>query len=111
MRSGPFGDGPMALPFQRPASRCRTFSSPLVELIIDDMTDRMVDKDLSRLFENAFPNTLDTTVKWHSDGSTKIKSKKKKGENKWDGTQSFIVTGDINAEWYCPNVQGEQVHY
>lgn len=98
--SGPFGDGPMALPFQRPSPHCRTFESPLVEKIIDDMTSRMVDKDLARIFENAFPNTLDTTVKWHVDGTEKQNKKKKKhGDNKWDGPQSFIVTGDINAEW------------
>lgn len=85
----------MALPFQRPAIHCRTFSSPLVEQIIDELTDRMVDKDLARIFENAFPNTLDTTVRWHVDGKTK----KKKSAGKWEGAQSFIVTGDIDAEW------------
>ena len=53
----------------------------------------MKDKDLARLFENAFPNTLDTTVRWHDDGV----SKRSKGQ--WAGAQSFIVTGDINAEW------------
>jgi len=56
----------------------------------------MVDKDLARLFENAFPNTLDTTVRWHVDGTEKAH---KKYGNKWEGPQSFIVTGDINAEW------------
>ena len=93
--SGPFGEGPMALPFQRPIPDCRTFSSPLVEKIIDDLTNRMIDKDLARLFENAFPNTLDTTVRWQVDG----KAKKNSAKGKWEGLQSFIVTGDINAEW------------
>ncbi|KAB8416424.1 hypothetical protein FH972_024943 [Carpinus fangiana] len=64
--------------------------------VIEDITSRMVDKDLARIFENAFPNTLDTTVRWHIDGS---KKKKKGSENKWEGAHSFIVTGDINAEW------------
>lgn len=86
----------MALPFQRPAEACRTFSSPLVEKIIEDLSDRIVDKDLARLFENAFPNTLDTTVRWHVDRKVKKKSTTK---GKWEGLQSFIVTGDINAEW------------
>lgn len=63
----------------------------------------MKDPDLARIFENAFPNTLDTTVRWHDDGKTG-KSRKHKGndleeEGHWDGAQSFIVTGDINAEW------------
>lgn len=51
---------------------------------------------MARLFENAFPNTLDTTVRWHVDGS---KQQAKKYATKWEGPQSFIVTGDINAEW------------
>ena len=55
------------------------------------MTRKMVDKDLARLFENAFPNTLDTTVRWHVDGSDR--------KGRWEGAQTFIVTGDINAEW------------
>lgn len=61
----------------------------------------MVDKDLARIFENAFPNTLDTTVRWHVDGTEKKKrsSKTKRAGGVWEGPQSFIVTGDINAEW------------
>ena len=62
----------------------------------------MVDKDLARIFENAFPNTLDTTVKWHVDGNAKPEKKRffsSGHENAWEGPQSFIVTGDINAEW------------
>lgn len=86
----------MALPFQRPSPACRTFVSPLVEQVIDDLTSRLVDKDLARLFENAFPNTLDTTVRWHVDGT---ENRKKYSNGKWEGPQSFIVTGDINAEW------------
>ncbi|KAK4897068.1 hypothetical protein LTR28_001773, partial [Elasticomyces elasticus] len=65
----------MELPFQRPSVRCRTFESDLVEKIIDDLTAKMEDKDLARMFENAFPNTLDTTVRWHVDGSAKNKNK------------------------------------
>ena len=101
--SKPESEGPLKLPFQRPSIHCRTFESDLVEKTIKDLTERMIDKDLARIFENAFPNTLDTTVKWHVDGTDK---KEKKGhlfsfgsENAWQGPQSFIVTGDINAEW------------
>lgn len=98
--SRPFSEGPLELPFQRPSPPCRTFTSFLVDKIIDDVTDRMVDKDLARLFENAFPNTLDTTVRWHDDGTikhTELKGRRDAGQ--WEGAQSFIVTGDINAEW------------
>ena len=74
-----------------------------MEKVIEDVTSKMEDKDLARLFQNAFPNTLDTTVRWHVDGSSK-KSKKSHGhgsttDSEWEGPQSFIVTGDINAEW------------
>ena len=86
----------MALPYQRPSPHCRTFSSPLVEKIIEDITARIVDKDLARIFENAFPNTLDTTVRWHVDRPNHKTAAK---DGIWTGLQSFIVTGDINAEW------------
>jgi meiotically up-regulated gene 157 (Mug157) protein len=90
----------MELPFQRPSKYCRTFESPLVEKIIDDMNEKIVDKDLARLFGNAFPNTLDTTVRWHVDGTVKHKTSKRSWDPAaWKGPQSFIVTGDINAEW------------
>lgn len=99
----PLTDGPMALPFQRPSIHCRTFTSHMVEQVIEDITSRMFDKDLARLFENAFPNTLDTTVRWHVDGTetkhTELKARGYKDEGKWQGPQSFVVTGDINAEW------------
>jgi uncharacterized protein len=101
--SRPVSEGPLALPFQRPLVQCRTFTSPLVEKVIDDITSRMVNKDLARLFENAFPNTLDTTVRWHVNGNenmhTELKPRSLGQEDEWEGPQSFIVTGDINAEW------------
>lgn len=98
----PYSDGPLELPFQRPAKQCRTFESPLVEKVIKDMNEKMVDKDLARIFENAFPNTLDTTVKWHVDGTEKAGKGTQSwlgSTGAWEGAQSFIVTGDISAEW------------
>lgn len=87
--------------------QCRTFASPEVERVIKDLNERLVDKDIARLFENAFPNTLDTTVRWHVDGTEKRPKKTEaqsniyyqQNEAKWEGAHSFIVTGDINAEW------------
>lgn len=75
-----------------------------MEKVIADITNLMIDKDLARLFENAFPNTLDTTVAWHVDGTedkhTELKARRsQKDDGKWGGPQSFVVTGDINAEW------------
>ncbi|KAG6986747.1 meiotically up-regulated protein [Physcia stellaris] len=95
----PYSDGPLALPFQRPDIHCRTFHSPTVEKVIAHVTSRMEDKDLARIFENAFPNTLDTTIRWHVDGSGKKERKYTSSWGQWDGAQSFVVTGDINAEW------------
>ena len=93
----------MKLPFQRPSQHCRTFESELVEKTIRDLNSSMIDKDLARIFENAFPNTLDTTVRWHVDGTEKRDKKahlfSSGGDEAWQGAQSFIVTGDINAEW------------
>ncbi|MCJ1314113.1 hypothetical protein MMC25_007793 [Agyrium rufum] len=95
----PLSSGPLALPYQRPYIHCRTFTSPVVEKVIEDLTSRMKNKDLARLFENAFPNTLDTTVRWHVDGTQKKPSRSVAPDGSWTGAQSFIVTGDINAEW------------
>lgn len=96
--SQPLSKGAMGLPYQRPAQQCRTFESSFVEKIITDMNEQMQDKDLARIFENAFPNTLDTTVRWHVDGTDNHHSAAG-DRSKWQGPQSFIVTGDINAEW------------
>ncbi|WPH04570.1 Hypothetical protein R9X50_00746200 [Acrodontium crateriforme] len=102
---GPYSNGPLKLPYQRPSEYCRTFESDLVEEIIQDMKKKMIDKDLAQIFENAFPNTLDTTVRWHTDGSGMRSPAAPQhilasgDEGTWEGPQSFIVTGDINAEW------------
>ncbi|KII95373.1 glycoside hydrolase family 125 protein [Plicaturopsis crispa FD-325 SS-3] len=75
--------GPLALPYMRPDPACRTFNSTAVEKVIEDMKERIRDPDLARLFENTFPNTLDTTVKY------------------FNATENlaFIITGDITAQW------------
>lgn len=67
------------------------------------MKERMKDPDLARLFENAFPSTTDTTVKFHTDGTDgqgiKLQGRAKGGGSSWEGPQSFVITGDIIAEW------------
>ncbi len=64
-----------------PAERC--FTSPAVEAAIARITAEMADTQLARLFANALPNTLDTTVDF-SDGSR---------------PDTFVITGDIDAMW------------
>lgn len=83
----PYSEGPLSIPYQRPPEECRYFRSQAVEKLINQTAERMVDKDLARLFENAYPNTLDTTVRWHLPSIHP------------QGPASFIVTGDINAQW------------
>ncbi|KAJ5166033.1 hypothetical protein N7492_006329 [Penicillium capsulatum] len=98
---GPYSGGPLNLPFQRPTEECRTFSSSAVEKVIEDVTSRLVDKDLAQLFRNAFPNTLDTTIRWHRNSTDSSSSRRREEHTSaaWEGLQTFIVTGDINAEW------------
>ncbi|KAH7478166.1 Meiotically up-regulated 157 protein [Fusarium oxysporum f. sp. matthiolae] len=79
----PLSSGQLKLPFMRPSEECRTFKSPAVEKVISDIKKRVKNPDLARLFENTFPSTLDTTVKYFD-------AKK---------NLAFIVTGDITAQW------------
>ncbi|KAM5341948.1 hypothetical protein ACJ41O_014979 [Fusarium nematophilum] len=55
----------------------------VTQKVIRDIKSRAKDADLRRLFENTFPSTLDTTVKYF-DPSNNL---------------AFIVTGDITAQW------------
>ena len=86
-RHEPFSTGRFNLPYQRPIPQCRTFRSPEVEDAIARLEATIADPDLFRIFENAFPNTLDTTVKWRgfAEGT--------------DEELTFVVTGDIDAMW------------
>ncbi|KAB5572104.1 hypothetical protein GE09DRAFT_657602 [Coniochaeta sp. 2T2.1] len=89
----PLSKGPLGLPYQRPHPKCRTFTSDSIEKVISDVTRRMEDLDLARLFENTFPSTTDTTVKWHTDGTdttdanTKTKKPKKNKQKRPKGKQ------------------------
>lgn len=86
----PFSGGKHNYPFMRPAPKCRTFVSEAVEEVINDLKSKVENEDLARLIENCLPNTLDTTILWHTDSLK---------ESKEDVPQSFVVTGDIHAEW------------
>ena len=69
---------------KRPVPKDRKFISSAVDNAIDKITKSIRDPKISSLFENCFPNTLDTTVEF------------KMGNGKPD---TFIITGDINAMW------------
>ena len=69
---------------KRPAVGERRFVSQSVEDIIQEVKGSVKDVELSWMFENCFPNTLDTTVKFGwKDGKP----------------DTFIITGDIDAMW------------
>ena len=68
----------------RPAPDMRTFKSLEVEKTIKEVKEIIADKEIAWLFENCYPNTLDTTVDYEI-----IAGK----------PDTFIITGDIDAMW------------
>jgi meiotically up-regulated gene 157 (Mug157) protein len=68
----------------RPEPALRNFTSKSVEETIRRITNLLTDKKLAWMFENCFPNTLDTTVHYRvQDGKP----------------DTFVYTGDIHAMW------------
>lgn len=68
----------------RPNPNQRTFTSRAVEDLIAEVKASIKDEELAWLFENCYPNTLDTTVDYEI-----INGK----------PDTFIITGDIDAMW------------
>jgi meiotically up-regulated gene 157 (Mug157) protein len=68
----------------RPAAAGRHFTSTAVEQTIARVKAKIKDPKLAWMFENCFPNTLDTTVNFS------IKNGK---------PDTFVITGDIDAMW------------
>ena len=75
---------PAALSSRRPAPEDRKFHSPAVEAQLASVKRRIADPELAWLFENCYPNTLDTTVETST------------FEGKPD---TAVITGDIPAMW------------
>lgn len=69
---------------RRPAKEIRKFTSTTIDDVVEKVANSINDKEISQLFQNCFPNTLDTTVNF-------------KNENNKPDT--FVITGDINAMW------------
>jgi meiotically up-regulated gene 157 (Mug157) protein len=69
----------------RPPPNQRKFVSKAIDDLIAKTKSQMKDQDLATLFENCFPNTLDTTV----NNYTVVNGI----------PDTFVVTGDIPAMW------------
>ncbi|RYG00504.1 MAG: glycoside hydrolase family 125 protein [Chitinophagaceae bacterium] len=71
-------------PVVRVAAAKRHFTSTSVEAAIKTFQSKVADKELGWLFENCFPNTLDTTVTYAVKNSR---------------PDTYVITGDIDAMW------------
>ena len=69
---------------RRPALDKRHFTSTAVEDTIAMLKKNIANKELAWLFENCFPNTLDTTVYYNEENAV---------------PDTYIITGDIDAMW------------
>lgn len=69
---------------KRPPLSERKFVSEAIEAKIVEMKKTIKDDELAWLFENCFPNTLDTTVTYKFIGGK---------------PDTFVITGDIKAMW------------
>ncbi|MFP5436572.1 MAG: glycoside hydrolase family 125 protein [Bacteroidia bacterium] len=71
-------------PVVRTIKAKRNFQSESIEKAISEFTKNVKDKELAWLFNNCFPNTLDTTVTFSM----------KNGR-----PDTYVITGDIDAMW------------
>ncbi|WP_407402210.1 glycoside hydrolase family 125 protein [Sodaliphilus sp.] len=79
------GAGEAAPRSHRIAQDMRLFESPAIEQEIARIKAMLTNPKLAAMFEQCFPNTLDTTVHFRTDSTGQY--------------DSFVVTGDINAMW------------
>ena len=93
----PKSEGKREFPYVRPPPECRTFKLPAMEKAIEKMKTVVKDPDLFRLFENSYPNTLDTMVKWRGYAN---KTDPETGDSVvTDEELTYVITGDIDAMW------------
>ncbi|WP_321516416.1 glycoside hydrolase family 125 protein [Marinifilum fragile] len=68
----------------RPEANKRNFVSKAVDNKIREVKKAIANEELAWMFENCFPNTLDTTVTYSEESGK---------------PDSFVITGDIHAMW------------
>ncbi len=71
-------------PVVRIPEKDRKFKSKAVEKVIAEIKQNIGNKEIAWLFENCFPNTLDTTVDYTITGGK---------------PDTYVITGDIDAMW------------
>ena len=76
--------GADGFPVVRIPAAQRKFKSEAVEKIIREVRENIGNKELGWLFENCYPNTLDTTVNFELIGGK---------------PDTYVITGDIDAMW------------
>ncbi len=69
---------------KRPPLKKRTFVSDAVEAFVSQVKKDIPNAEIGWLFENCFPNTLDTTIRYSEVGGK---------------PDTFVITGDIPAMW------------
>jgi len=75
---------PISFPVVRIPTAQRKFKSKAVERVIAEVQSKIGNKEIAWMFENCFPNTLDTTVDFEMiDGKP----------------DTYVITGDIDAMW------------
>ncbi|HEV2352916.1 MAG TPA: glycoside hydrolase family 125 protein, partial [Puia sp.] len=77
-------DGGADFPVVRTPEAQRKFRSEAVEKTIRVVRENIGNKEIGWLFENCFPNTLDTTVDYSSPAGR---------------PDTYVITGDIDAMW------------
>jgi meiotically up-regulated gene 157 (Mug157) protein len=75
---------PLVFESRRPPMAQRKFVSKAVEAKIVEVKSAIKDNEIAWMFENCYPNTLDTTVETGTRGGK---------------PDSFVITGDIHAMW------------
>ena len=69
---------------KRPPLKNRTFVSEAIEAFVSQVKTNIQNAEIGWLFENCFPNTLDTTIRYSEPGGK---------------PDTFVITGDIPAMW------------